>query len=113
MQVRQDKCLKLLEAQTRWNPLPLLTLRHFVCQRRWILTDAARVAQTQCSCGLADNPNFRKTRNQLMLKADGVSIRPADLAFLSPCATSKLKRFGDYPTDLKPEPVPTCMALPI
>jgi phosphotransferase system IIA component len=30
-----------------------------------------------------------------MLKADGVSIRPADLAFLSPYATSKLKRFGD------------------
>ena len=48
-----------------------------------------------------------------MLKADGVSIRPADLAFLSPYATSKLKRFGDYPTDLKPESMPTCMALPI
>ena len=47
-----------------------------------------------------------------MLKADGVSIRPADLAFLSPYATSKLKRFGDYPTDLKPESMPTCMALP-
>ena len=48
-----------------------------------------------------------------MLKADGVSIRPADLAFLSPYATSKLKRFGDYPTNLKPESMPTCMALPI
>ena len=47
-----------------------------------------------------------------ILKADGVSIRPADLAFLSPYATSKLKRFGDYPTDLKPESMPTCMALP-
>ena len=34
------------------------------------------------------------------LKAKGISIRPADLAFLSPYATSKLKRFGDYPTDL-------------
>lgn len=40
------------------------------------------------------------------LKAKGVSIRPADLAFLSPYATSKLKRFGEYPTDLKPEPMP-------
>ena len=48
-----------------------------------------------------------------MLKAEGVSIRPADLAFLSPYATSKLKRFGDYPTDLKPESIPTCTALPI
>ena len=48
-----------------------------------------------------------------MLKAEGVSIRPADLAFLSPYATSKLKRFGDYPTDLKPESSPTCTALPI
>ena len=47
-----------------------------------------------------------------ILKADGVSIRPADLAFLSPYATSKLKRFGDYPIDLKPESMPTCMALP-
>lgn len=33
-----------------------------------------------------------------MLKADGVSIRPADLAFLSPYATSKLKRFRTYPS---------------
>lgn len=40
------------------------------------------------------------------LKAKGVSIRPADLAFLSPYATSKLKRFGEYPTELKPEPMP-------
>ena len=37
------------------------------------------------------------------LKSKGVSIRPTDLAFLSPCATSKLKRFGEYPTDLKPQ----------
>jgi hypothetical protein len=42
----------------------------------------------------------------------GVQIRPADLTFLSPYATSKLKRFGDYPTDLKPEAMPTCTALP-
>jgi TnpA family transposase len=48
-----------------------------------------------------------------MLKADGVSIRPADLAFLSLFATSKLKRFGDYSIDLKPESMSTCMALPI
>jgi TnpA family transposase len=48
-----------------------------------------------------------------MLKAEGVSIRPADLAFLSPYATSKLKRFGDYPTDLKPEGMPARMTLPL
>jgi TnpA family transposase len=48
-----------------------------------------------------------------MLKAEGVSIRPADLAFLSPYATNKLKRFGDYPTDFKPEAMPTCTALPL
>jgi len=41
------------------------------------------------------------------LKSKGISIRPADLAFLSPYATSKLKRFGEYPTDLKPETMPT------
>jgi hypothetical protein len=26
------------------------------------------LAQTQCSCGLADNSNFRKTRNQLICR---------------------------------------------
>ena len=46
------------------------------------------------------------------LKSKGVNIRPADLAFLSPYATSKLKRFGDYPTDLKPEAMPTRTTLP-
>jgi TnpA family transposase len=46
------------------------------------------------------------------LKADGVTINPADLAFLSPYATSHLKRFGDYPTELTPEPRPVEMALP-
>ena len=47
------------------------------------------------------------------LKSNGISIRPADLAFLSPYATSKLKRFGDYPTDLKPDAMPTRTTLPI
>jgi len=46
------------------------------------------------------------------LKSKGISIRPADLAFLSPYATSKLKRFGDYQTDLKPEAMPTRTTLP-
>jgi TnpA family transposase len=46
------------------------------------------------------------------LKSKGVNIRPADLAFLSPYATSKLKRFGDYPTDLKPEAMPIRTTLP-
>jgi hypothetical protein len=49
--------------------LPLLALRHFACQSRQILPDAAGLAQTQCSCGLADNHKFRKTRNQLFANA--------------------------------------------
>jgi len=47
------------------------------------------------------------------LRAEGADIRPADLAFLSPYGTSHLKRFGDYPTDLRPDPVPTTRALPV
>ncbi len=42
------------------------------------------------------------------LKSQGINVRAADLAFLIPYVTSKLKRFGDYPTDLKPEAMPTC-----
>ena len=48
-----------------------------------------------------------------MLKAEGVSISPADLAFLSPYATSTVKRFGDYPTDLKPAGMQTRTTLPL
>jgi hypothetical protein len=46
------------------------------------------------------------------LKSNGIKIRTSDLAFLSPYATSKLKRFGDYPTNLKPEAMPICTSLP-
>jgi TnpA family transposase len=46
------------------------------------------------------------------LKSNGINIRTSDLAFLSPYATSKLKRFGDFPTNLKPEAMPTCTSLP-
>ena len=47
------------------------------------------------------------------LKSNGVPIDLADLAFLSPYPTSKLKRFGDYPTTLIPEAMPTTTALPV
>lgn len=47
-----------------------------------------------------------------VLKSKGIDIRPSDLAFLSPYATSKLKRFGEYPTDLKPDAMPTQTTLP-
>ena len=47
------------------------------------------------------------------LKSKGVNISAADLAFLSPYATSKLKRFGEYPTNLKPEAMPTRTTLPL
>src|SRR5665647_1830557 len=40
-EVRQDKFIKLLETQIRWNPLPLLALRHFARQSRRILPEAA------------------------------------------------------------------------
>jgi hypothetical protein len=40
------------------------------------------------------------------LKSEGARISSTDLAFLSPYATSKIKRFGDYPTHLKPDPMP-------
>jgi hypothetical protein len=53
-----------------------------------------------------------QTRALPSLKSDGTSIRLADLAFLSPYATSKLKRFGDYPTHMEPDPMPTTMTLP-
>lgn len=66
-EVRQDKFISL-NTQTRWNPLPVLALRHFVCQSSRILPDAADLTQTQCSRGLADNSNFRKTRNQLKVQ---------------------------------------------
>ena len=47
------------------------------------------------------------------LKSQGINFNAADLAFLSPYATSKLKRFGDYPTDLQPESMPTFTTLPL
>jgi TnpA family transposase len=46
------------------------------------------------------------------LKAEGVAIRHDDLAFLSPYGTANLKRFGDYPTDLTPDPAPLDRGLP-
>ena len=47
------------------------------------------------------------------LKSDGVRVDLADLAFLSPYPTSKLKRFGDYPTNLIPEAMPITTTLPV
>jgi hypothetical protein len=47
-----------------------------------------------------------QTRVLHALKSEGVRIGLSDLALLSPYATSKLKRFGDYPTNLKPEAMP-------
>jgi TnpA family transposase len=47
------------------------------------------------------------------LKSDGVRVDRADLAFLSPYPTSKLKRFGDFPIHLQPEAMPATMELPV
>ena len=46
------------------------------------------------------------------LKSECVAIEPADLPYLSPYAIRNLKHFGDYPTELKPEPAPQLRALP-
>jgi TnpA family transposase len=47
------------------------------------------------------------------LSAEGVAIRHDDLASLSPYGTGNLKRFGNFPTDLSPEPMPVDMGLPL
>jgi hypothetical protein len=47
------------------------------------------------------------------LVAEGVAIRHDDLVFLSPYGTGNLKRFGNFPTDLTPEPMPLDMGLPV
>lgn len=52
-----------------------------------------------------------QTRALHELKAEGVPVNNADLAFLSPYATSKLKRFGNYQTQFDPEPL-SAMSLP-
>jgi Tn3 transposase DDE domain-containing protein len=49
-----------------------------------------------------------QTQTLHALKSEGVAIEPADLPYLSPYATRNLKRFGDYPTELKPEPARSC-----
>jgi TnpA family transposase len=47
-----------------------------------------------------------QTRALHALKSEGTRFSNADLAFLSPHGTSNLKRFGNFPTDLIPDPVP-------
>jgi Tn3 transposase DDE domain len=54
-----------------------------------------------------------QTRALHALKSEGATIRSADLAFLSPYPTRNLKRFGDYQTDLIPEPIPDTMEVQI
>jgi len=46
------------------------------------------------------------------LNANGVEFNVADLAHMSPYWTSNLKLYGDFPTDLKPDPMPTFFGLP-
>ena len=47
-----------------------------------------------------------QTRALRELKSEGDTFDYADLTFLSPYATSKLKRFGDYPTEFELDPRP-------
>jgi ATP-dependent Lon protease len=44
--------------ELRQVDFPVLAFRHFACQSGRILPDAAGLAQTQCSCGLAANSDF-------------------------------------------------------
>jgi len=53
-----------------------------------------------------------QTRALHVLKSEGTRFRNADLAHLSPYGTSNLKRFGNFPTDLMPDPVPLERGLP-
>lgn len=53
-----------------------------------------------------------QTRALHALKSKGTRFSNADLAFLSPYGTGKLKRFGNFPTDLIPGPVPVERGLP-
>ena len=76
-EVGQDKFLKLLNTQIRWNPLPLLAFRHFDRQSGRILPYMVDIAQTQRSCGLADNSIFKKTRNQLEAIATTLPVMAA------------------------------------
>jgi TnpA family transposase len=46
------------------------------------------------------------------LKSEGNRFSNADLAFLSPYGTGNLKRFGNFPADLVPDPLPVERALP-
>jgi TnpA family transposase len=54
-----------------------------------------------------------QTRALHALKSEGTRFSNADLAFLSPYGTSNLKRFGNFPTDLIPDPAPVDMGLPV
>jgi Tn3 transposase DDE domain len=53
-----------------------------------------------------------QTRALHALKSEGTPFSNADLAFLSPYGTSNLKRFGNFPTDLIPDPMPVERGLP-
>jgi hypothetical protein len=76
-------------------------VRHFA-RLRWLVTHAVALQNV-----------VDQTQALHTLKFKGIHVRAADLAFLSPYATSNLNRFGDYPTDLKPEAMPTRTTLPL
>jgi TnpA family transposase len=81
--------------------------------RRWRKLKLYR-AERDCHYRCIDSM-FSGTVNWALhaLKSKGGRIGLADLAFLSPYPTSKLKRFCDYPTNLKPEAMPTTTTLPM
>ncbi|APW45236.1 Tn3 family transposase [Rhodoferax antarcticus] len=58
----------------------------------------------------SDNADRHSRINDLFaatVNSKGVDIRPADRSFLSPYTANKLKRFGEYLTDMKPDAMPT------
>jgi TnpA family transposase len=46
------------------------------------------------------------------LRRRGIEISPADLAYFSPYPTSRVKRFGEYPSTVKVDPTPPIRDLP-
>jgi len=77
----------------------------------WIMNDSLRRTVHKGTTKIERHHKFAK---HLAFGGEGLfRTGRADLAFLSRYATSKLKRFGDYPTNLKPEAMPTATTLRI
>lgn len=62
--------------------------------------------------GIELMPRIRRWQSLTLYRSDNTNRYSKINSLFSGTVTSKLKRFGDYPTDLKPEAMPTCTTLP-